>query len=341
MNKVAVVFATNAIDLTLPPKTLHQAVDAFLVLHVGKLSNSYREWLTLRLGNLIRFLGPDTNLDEIEIWQLELWYSELSAKDTLFENHQYRETIERGLSAETLHGYIRAVKTLWNWLGKRRYITSNPASLLEPPPTPELPPRAPSEANVKKLLEYARSRSKRNYAAIRLLQATGIRACGLEGLALRDVTLPERWVFVREKGRGGRNKSRYVPFDERTAEALRDYLQNERPKKAPTDSFFVSENGRSAWTSQALYQVMRRYCLALDIPVINLHMLRHFFATQAVRRNVNIRVLQQLLGHSDVHTTERYTKFNPVQLHDSYDAAYTPDNDIETSTGSGLHHGSE
>lgn len=330
VTQTAIKFVTNTSDLVLPPKTIKNAVDAFLLLHAGRLAPTYRQWLEHRLKSLVLFLGESAPLESVQIWQLELWFADLSNRDALFESHQHRETIHgRGLSPETLHGYVRAVRTFWNWLGKHRYITSNPAALLQPPPLPELPARSPSPGEIKKLLAYAKKNSKRNYAALRLMQATGIRAGGFEGLTVRDINLSERWVFVKEKGKGGSGKSRYVPFDKKTADCLRDYFKNDRPKKAPTDKFFVADNGKRGLTARALYQVLRRYCQALDLPQISLHMLRHFFGTQSVANGVPSRVLQDLMGHKYGSTTERYTKFNPVRLHDFYDKAYTSETDIE------------
>lgn len=320
-------------SLVLPPQTLGQGIDAFMALHAAKQSPDTAKWYLQRLSSLLRFFGPDKALTEVEVWQLDLWYADLAGRDELYSNHKFRKKVARRLSPATLNGYVRAVKTFWNWLSQgNRFVLSNPAQLLQRPAQPDLPPKAASTAEVRALLAHAKQHSQRNYASIRLLQATGIRLCGYEGLRLPHVDFDNRTVFVREKGRGGRNKSRYVPFDERTAAVLKTYLA-ERPR-IDGDAFFISEPrsgvAATAVSGGALYQQMRRYCKALKFPRnISPHMLRHYFGAQCALRGMSQSVIQQLMGHEDPKTTAVYTKFNPTQLSDVYDRSFSVGSDVE------------
>lgn len=321
-------------DLVLPPQTLAEGVDAFLVLHAGQKSASYVTWCRQRLSSLLRFFGPDKKLVEVEIWQLELWFADLAGRGEQYAGHPYRAKVQKKLSAATLDGYVRCAKTLWNWLtAGKRFVLNNPAALLQRPDQPDLPPKGASRAEVRALLDHTSKKNYRDYAIIRLFQATGIRLCGFEGLRLADVNVDERWVFVREKGRGGRNKSRYVPFDERTATILKTYLAEHRPQ-LDCDAFFISlpRNGvgATAVSGGAFYQQLRRYRKALKLPrSISPHMFRHFFGAECAQRGMSASAIQQLMGHEDPKTTAVYVKFNPQQMQGVYDNSFPMTSDIE------------
>lgn len=290
-----------------------------------KKSPAYAKWCRQRLSSLLCFFDPETPVDSIELWHLELWRDELFSRTEQYGDHPYREKIKKKLSPSTLDGYVRVVKTLWGWLGQRRIVQSNPASLLQRPSIPELPPKSASRSEVRALLAYAKARSYRNYAIIRLLQATGIRTCGLAGLRLQDVDLDDRWVLVREKGLGGSNKARYVPFDQTTARILQTYLREHRPR-VRSDAFFITEprNGeQGAVTGRAFYQVLRRYCTALGFPrSVSPHMFRHFFGAECALRGMSASAIQQLMGHEDPKTTAVYVRFNPTQMTSVYDQSF-------------------
>lgn len=314
-------------------ETLLQAVNAFLVLHVGPKSASYNEWCRKRLKNVVKVLGPTMPIKKIQIWHLDLWYAGLASRNRLYENHKFHKPIEnQKLSASTLRGYVRAVKTLFGWLGERRMINADPASLLELTPVPKMPPKAATEDEVRTLLTWAKKTgSLRHYAALRLLVQTGIRAGGLEGLTLTDVSLSGRWAMVWEKGRGGERKARFVPFDTITANALRDYLERERPKEANTNAFFVSDDQPyRAWSRHALNQMMRRASEATSQSRnIHPHMFRHTFAFRSAMLGMPVPAIQEIMGHDDIETTMIYVRLLPTAQHKAYDQIYTPETDIE------------
>lgn len=242
-------------QLVLPPTTLQEALHVFLRLHTGQLAPSYRQWCRQRLTSLTDSIDPDTPLSEIQTWHLDLWLSQLSDRQVIYEQHIHRTPIHgRGLSPATIHGYVRAVKTFFNWLLKRRFLPTNPAAALQLPPLPQQPPKHATATEVKALLKRARRQSHRNYAAVRLLIASGIRIGGLTRLHLNNLNLEERSLLVREKGRGGSRKSRLVPIDPSTAEAIARYIR-ERPA-SPSRRLFLGRN-RKPWSSDAVRQMMR------------------------------------------------------------------------------------
>lgn len=313
-----IVFARSKEELVTSPHTLKEAADAFFILHVARQSDSYRDWLESRLRFFIDFLGPELLLEKITIWQLELWYTELASRDTLYEEHPYREPVSRSLSPSTLKGHVKAVKTFFNWLGKRRLIGSNPAALLEFPSIPERPPKHASRTEVVALLDhFEKNDMARNYVAVRILVATGLRAGGLVGLRAENVDFSDRLLTVSEKGRGGQQKSRTVPVDRSAASALRAHLGGRQ-----AGYVFRSAAG-AQWSTHALYQVLERASRSCGLHrTVGPHMLRHYFGFESIRRGLNLRLVQQIMGHASSKTTEIYTKFKPVELRDAYDAVY-------------------
>lgn len=328
-----IVFTTNRDELILPPRTLKQAADAYFALHLKSKSPAYRHWCHVRLAHLLDFLGMEMPIKQIKVWHLDLWITAVADEDELNKNNPYRQTVKgKRRSRATVNGYGRCVKAFWSWLGKRRYIDADPAAMLELPEPEETPPRAATKEEVRQLLIAARDNYPRDYAIIRLMQATGIRAAGVAGLRLQDISLEERWVLVREKGRGGNNKARYVPFDPRTADALRDYLKHGWPE-TKTDYVFLSVKGTSTpLTPHSLRQMLRRRSKEAGLNrVITPHMLRHYYGTRTAVLGGHLRFIQQTMGHNDIKTTTIYVRFNPVALREEYDRIYTPDVEIEAN----------
>lgn len=318
MQDIQIIFATSTSQIIEKPKTLKQAVDAYFVLHLGKLSESYQQWSATRLRSLVQFLGPDLTLDKLTIWQLDVWYSDLASRDRLYEDHPYRKAVSRPPSASYLHGHVRAVKSFFSWLGKRRLITSNPAALLDFPPIPEQPPRHARREDVEALLRrFEEAGQARNFTAVRLLVATGLRAGGLSGLRKRDVDSGARLITVREKGRGGQQKGRTVPVGKATMGQLVAYMNSHN------EPFVFAGDRGGPWTSSALYQSLARASRAIPLEqVVGPHMLRHYFGFESIRRGVPLRVVQQIMGHASSTTTEIYTRFKPLELREVYDRFY-------------------
>lgn len=329
MSSSTIVFARTPAELKKgkSPSTLKEGADAFFVLHANKKSAEYRKWLEPRLRSLITFLSPDLALDRITIWQLDLWYADIASRKVRYADHPYREPVEGGLSPTTLRGYVKAIQVFFNWLGKRRLIVANPASLLEPPPLPDEPPKHASHREVVALLDHFEKRAEsakaymavtqRNYVAVRILIATGIRAGGLVGLRRPDVDFGDRLLTVREKGKGGQGKGRTVPLDTSTAKLLQQYMASH------DHSYVFPGHAGSSWSTHGLYQVLKRAAKRLEFAnVVGPHMLRHYFGFESIRRGLSLRLVQEMMGHASSKTTEIYTKFKPLELRNAYDEVY-------------------
>jgi site-specific recombinase XerD len=165
---------------------------------------------------------------------------------------------------------------------------------------------------------------RRDRAILELFYASGLRLSELVGLDLDDVNLSAR--MVRVWGKGG--KPRLVPFNSATVSALRAYLRDReaivgrRVRRDAGDPVFVNYRG-TRLTVRSVDRLVRRYVAATSARLgISPHALRHSFATHLLQRGADLRAIQELLGHSRLSTTQRYTHVNAAQLLAVYQKAH-------------------
>ncbi len=217
--------------------------------------------------------------------------------------------IQQGKSPRSVSRYLSAYRQFYRWLVREGAISSDPVALIESPKTGRGLPKALTEQQVETLLaapDLDSRLGKRDKSMLELMYATGLRVSELVGLELSNLNLNQGVVRVMGKGQ----KERLVPIGDLAHESLKDYLASGRPellKGAQTDSVFVTSR-KSAMTRQAFWYMVRRYAAQCDIPKnLSPHMLRHSFATHLLNHGADLRVIQLLLGHSDLSTTQIYT----------------------------------
>ena len=205
---------------------------------------------------------------------------------------------------------LATLRRFYRWLLATNRITQDPTLKLSAPPRPQRFPKTLSEAQVEALLNAPETHSPlglRDRALIEVLYATGLRVSELINLKIFEVSLTDGVVRVMGKG----DKERLVPLGEIAQDWLIRYLQEARPtllKSGTCAEVFISTRG-SGITRQMAWQLIKRYALAagIDRERISPHTLRHAFATHLINHGADLRVVQLLLGHSDISTTEIYT----------------------------------
>ena len=217
--------------------------------------------------------------------------------------------MQQGKSPRSLSRYLSAYRQFYRWLVREGKIDSDPVALIESPKTGRGLPKAISEAQVELLLAAPDTDTmlgQRDKAMLELMYATGLRVSELVGLELSNINLNQGVVRVIGKGQ----KERLVPIGDEAHESLTTYLASGRPEilqGVQTDSVFVTTR-KSGMTRQAFWYMVRRYAGMCDIPnKLSPHMLRHSFATHLLNHGADLRVVQLLLGHSDLSTTQIYT----------------------------------
>lgn len=201
-----------------------------------------------------------------------------------------------------------ALRHLWRGLMARGQALQDPTIGLDAPRIGRPLPKDLSEADVEALLaapEVTTALGLRDKAMLELLYACGLRVSELTGLPLAALNL--RGGFLRVMGKG--RKERLVPLGETAADWLQRYLDDGRPRlvKATVPELFLTQRGE-AMTRENFWHLIKRYALRAGISSrVSPHTLRHAFATHLLNHGADLRVIQLLLGHSDLSTTQIYT----------------------------------
>jgi integrase/recombinase XerC len=234
----------------------------------------------------------------------------------------------RGHSRATAARRLSAVRSFLRYLRREEILEGDPGALV---PTPKAEVRMPahlSEQEIGLLLAQPAGDDplgRRDRAILELFYASGLRLSELAGLDMDDLNLSGK--MVRVLGKGG--KPRLVPFNGSTASAVRVYLKDRPPLAASArasrrerDPLFLNYRG-ARLTTRSIDRLVRRYVAACSARLgISPHALRHSFATHLLQRGADLRVIQELLGHSRISTTQRYTHVNAAQLLDVYSKSH-------------------
>ncbi|HWU85130.1 MAG TPA: site-specific tyrosine recombinase XerD [Rhodocyclaceae bacterium] len=211
-------------------------------------------------------------------------------------------------SQRRLHSTLRR---FYQWLLAENRIHIDPMLDIERPMKTPRFPKTLSEAQVEALLEapdVQTPRGLRDRALFELLYATGLRVSELVSLKLFELSLQDGVVRTRGKG----SKERLVPLGQEATDWLQRYLVESRPTllaARTSDHVFVGEGTGSGLTRQMAWVLIKKHALTAGIPAekISPHVLRHAFATHLLNHGADLRVVQLLLGHADISTTQVYT----------------------------------
>ncbi len=221
-----------------------------------------------------------------------------------------------GLSVASVRRQVSAIRRFYRWARRERVIDCDPLARLEPPRLAGRLPRLLSEEQVERLLQAPgddHPLAVRDRAILETLYASGLRVGELVRLELAQIN--SRQGVIRVTGKGGRD--RLVPLGEQAMGWLESWHDRFRPllvRDRPTRALFVSRTGRPL-TRQAVWQRLRLHARTAGIEVrVSPHMLRHSFATHMLDHGADLRVVQLLLGHADLATTQIYTHVARTRL---------------------------
>ncbi|NTV95417.1 MAG: site-specific tyrosine recombinase XerD [Thiobacillus sp.] len=218
-------------------------------------------------------------------------------------------TLRQGVAARSLARQLSALKRYYRWLLRQGRRADDPTVNIEAPRLPRPLPKSLTEADVEALLaapDVEEPLGLRDRAMLELLYACGLRVSELVGLPLAGLGLREGVVRVMGKGA----KERLVPMGEVALDWLERYLAEARPALLagrPSDALFVTARA-GAMTRQAFWYAIKRHARQAGIVApLSPHTLRHAFATHLLNHGADLRVVQMLLGHADISTTQIYT----------------------------------
>ena len=253
-----------------------------------------------------------TMLGDVDLGLLRSWLAVMGA---------------RRLSRATLARRGAAVRTFFEWARRSGRVPSDPAARLVSARPGRTLPTVLSAEDAAGLLDAARERSAdgdavhiRDWAALELLYATGVRVGELVGADVDDVDLEANTMLVL--GKGGRE--RVVPFGVPASRALRTWLEQGRPKLAKSSSghaLFLGRRG-SRVDARQVREVAHRVAALAGVDDLSPHALRHTAATHLLEGGSDLRTVQEVLGHSSLATTQRYTHVTAERLRTSYQQAH-------------------
>ena len=231
------------------------------------------------------------------------------------------EQIGKGLNKITVGRRLSSIRSFFNFLYREGHIKTNPAKLVSNPRVPKLLPRFLSVDEVFSLIEKPEGIGflpARDRAILELLYSSGLRVAELAGLNVDDINIKESLIKIKGKGK----KERIVPVGSKAIDALKSYSIERILLKGKDSALFLNRMG-TRLTDRGVRRIVVKYAKALSIQGrIGPHTLRHSFASHLLQGGADLRVIQELLGHSSLSTTQKYTHLDITHLMDIYDKAH-------------------
>ena len=295
--------------------TLNELVEEFL-LYLSAVRNvsentvaGYRNDLT----QLQALLTPELDVKSITKENLLLCIGELSRQKR---------------AAASINRFISAFRTLFSYARKFEYIEKDPAIEIKTVKQPKKVPNYMTQAEVHQLCNQPAENEllwqKRDMAVLAMLYSSGCRISELRNLKLSDFTDGGHAAIVTGKG----NKQRKVYFADKARECLAEYLKDrervlaENNVAEKTDQLFISQKGKPISVNGLRYIITRYSGVEGTNHHINPHAFRHTFATTLLSNGADVRLVQEMLGHSSISTTQRYTHITTEKLIETYNKAH-------------------
>jgi len=282
-----------------------------------KVLNDFSTYLSIEKG-----LAPNS----VESYSLDLAklsvFMEERGKELTALNRQdiidYLDMLrDRDVAVSSVCRAMSSIRGLARYMLEQGMMDEDPAENLTSPRKWASLPKALSMEDVRGLLnvEGANSLAARDLCMVELLYSSGLRVSELVGLKVMDFNLDAGYVRVMGKG----SKERVVPAHSRAIESIKRYLAELRPKlmkNRVSDYMFVTSRGKPM-TRQRFWQALKKYGKAAGMD-LSPHTLRHSFATHMLEGGADLRSLQKMLGHSDISTTQIYTKVSLSRAKEVY-----------------------
>ncbi len=287
----------------------------------------FQEYLTVELG-----LAANTQqayLRDLRLLQKALGLKseeellQVSRRQLLAYLVQQRQS---GKAASTVARKLASIKAFYRFLTEERYIRRNPAEVLEAANKGLHLPKVLSIDEVDRLLDEPNLGTFEGYrdkTMLELLYATGMRVSELVSLPLKNLDLKMQYVIVMGKG----SKERMLPLGSTALKYLKYYLEMIRPQLLHGNKDKAAELFVTGWggpmTRERFYEIIVAYGKSAGLTKkVTPHMLRHSFATHLLNNGTDLRVVQELLGHSDISTTQIYTHLDLKRLREVYNKAH-------------------
>ena len=230
--------------------------------------------------------------------------------------------IDKGFSKVSISRKISAIKSYITFLEKFNYSKNNYSELISIPKKSKSLPKVMTKKEVSQLIKHVEMNTKKNLrddALIELLYSTGLRVSEVANLKLKDINLKKSEIKILGKG----NKERIVIFNNKSKEKIIRYLKNDKRYISIKTEALFQNKFKEALSTRSIQRILKKY---LNFSGINskysTHTLRHTFATHLLEGGADIKVIQQLMGHSSPETTKIYTHVSSSTLKNVYNNSH-------------------
>jgi integrase/recombinase XerD len=288
------------------------------MLYVEAEIDSFIRYLAVERGLSENYqLSTRRSLAEFATWSAKSRQISAASEVTLPVITDYLGHLKHaGLAASSIKLVVVALKIFFRFLAARARVDRDPTETISLPRIERYLPETLNELQVQQLIESidtAKPRGLRDRAIVELLYASGLRISELANARVENLNLDEPIMRVTGKG----NKTRLVPVGRRACEALAAYLTGERPQLVRPRSgseIFLSARGTKLTTAR-LWQIVKERARISGLEQnIYPHLLRHSFATHLLGNGADLRIIQEMLGHADISTTQVYTHVDQQRL---------------------------
>ena len=261
-------------------------------------------------------LSVRRSLETLADWAADEGATTWQAIDTRCLQEFLSRQKQRGLEASSLRIAIVHIRIFFRFLVHRDFLSEDPSEPLLSPKTGSPLPETLQVSQVVQILDSidtSKPLGRRDLAILELFYSSGLRLAEVCSIRLETLDLDDGFLRVTGKG----NKTRIVPVGGRASKALEDYLQNERSnliKSRSSSEIFLSVRGGPLSPDRVRQIVKQRAAQAGLSRKIYPHLLRHSFATHLLQNGADLRVIQELLGHADISTTQIYTHVDEQRL---------------------------
>ena len=287
----------------------------------------FQEYLTVELG-----LAKNTQMAYMRDLRLLMKRLQLKADEELLQVSRQQliaylvRLKQEGRAASTVARKLASIKAFYRFLTAERYIRRNPAEVLEAASRGLHLPKVLSVQEVERLLDEPNLGTLDGYrdkTMLELLYATGMRVSELVNVPVKNVDMKMQYVIVMGKG----SKERMLPLGRTALHYLEHYLSVVRPQLLHGKPDMASELFVTGWggpmTRERFYEIIVAYGKSAGISKrVTPHMLRHSFATHLLNNGTDLRIVQELLGHADISTTQIYTHLDVERLREVYDKTH-------------------
>ena len=307
----------------------------FTTLEIEGKSPNTIEWYRQKLDGFHEFLAESNGqvlVRDLSLDDGRAFVKSLMDRETIYEGHPMREEVNKPLSTQTIHGYVRTMRAFASWLEEEGYTESNVFKRMKPPKLPEVLIEPLTENEIRQILVViprGTPEGVRNYAVVLLFLDTGIRLSELANLEIDNIDFGAGEFKVFGKG----SRERLVPIGYTAKRAVLSYTEGHRPEPAnPTERRLFLTVAGDHMNNNSIGKVVQRLGRRSEVFRLHPHLFRHTFAVRYLKNGGDVFSLQKILGHRSLEMTRRYVHLAETDVKEKH-RLFSPVDNLGLASG--------